>query len=264
MALQAESNAQKNLENMMKPRFGKAKSRDLPPGALMIGTRLIEFDVKLKKPFGIRLTDGPKGEGSGVGVAEIAEEGSVAELVQDVLSGRKYSMWVQEGDAVWAINGKPVNGFQEDALELIAAAGDEVTITFQRPTNGAIKVVFPGNKQITCPRNAILQRAAESVGYDCGCRNKDGRQKECWHKDPTTGEVYCLPLNVPGLIPSEWRANEGGDDTREAQYECWIPLYLEPAPEAYDKILMEEARWKQRVAREEENAAENPFNLDNY
>lgn len=264
IVLQAESNVEKNLQNMMKPRFGKAKSRDLPPGALPLGTRLIEFDAKLKKPFGIALTDGPKGEGDGVGVAEISPEGSVEELLQDVLAGRKNCMWIQEGDAIFAINGQPVNGFQETALELIAAAGDEVTITFQRRTDGAIKVVFPGGKHVTAPRSGILGRIAESVGYESGCNSKDGRDPKCWYKDPATGEVYCLSLNCPGLVPSKWRADEDIDEAREAQYECWIPLYLVPAPEEYDKILMEEARWKQKVEAEDQRSADNPFNLDNY
>eukprot|EP00913_Durusdinium_trenchii_P019354 g18194.t1 len=166
----------------------------------------------------------------------------------------------QEGDELEAVNGEPVDGFQDKAVEMIQKSGDEVKLQLSRPRKGFIKVVFPDGKHITSPRAAVLQRLAEKVGYNSGCTCKDGRDEKCWYKDVATGEVYVLPLNVPGLVPSVWRksgedgARHGLDRTGgrgslmvpflsrpgEADYECWIPLRLEYAPEEFRKAIEED------------------------
>lgn len=229
------------LSNFFSPRFSKEKGvRDLPKNAEMIGTLKVMFDVTLKKPFGVRLEEGPDGPGKGVGVAEIADRGSVADLLSDVLNG-KDSMWVQEGDALEAVNEQPV--FSEaEALARLAEGGSEVKLTFSRPRTGYIKVVFPGGRQVTSPRPAILSRLAEKVGYECGCRCRDGRCGKCWHKDVATGEIYVLPINAPGVVPSVWRSTDKEGGTKPGiDYECWVPLVLEPAPEAFQEALRAEA-----------------------
>lgn len=229
------------IAEFLKPRMGKGTLRELPSNAEMIGTLKIVYEVSLQKPLGIALVDAPSGPGFGVGVEEVIEGGSADQLLQEVLDG-KDSMWIQEGDELEAVNGIPVDGYQDKAVELIMASGDEVKLQFARPRKGFIKVVFPGRKSITSPRAAILQRLAEKVGYNSGCTCKDGRDPKCWYKDPATGEVYVLPLNCPGLVPSVWRkSDEAGSRPGEAEYECWIPLRLEYAPEEYEKAIQEEA-----------------------
>lgn len=233
-------NAQGGLfGNLFSPRFGKSLTRDFPKNAEMIGTLKVLFDVTLSKPLGIRLSNGPDGPGKGCGVAEVADRGSVPELLADVLKG-KDSMWVQEGDALEAVNDQPVAS-EDEATELIAGAGKEVKLTFSRPRTGYIKVVFPGGLQVTSPRAAILARLADKVGYDCGCRCRDGRCGKCWHKDEATGEIYVLPLNAPGVVPSVWRTSGEDQSAPGMDYECWIPLVLQPAPEAYAEALQAEA-----------------------
>lgn len=229
------------LAEFLKPRMGKGTLRELPSNAEMIGTLKIVYEVTLSKPLGITLADAPRGPGFGVGVEEVLPGGNADKLLQEVLAG-KDSMWIQEGDELEAVNGVLTDGYQEKAVELVGASGDEVKLQFSRPRKGFIKVVFPGGKSITSPRAAILQRLAEKVGYDSGCTSKDGRDEKCWYKDPATGEVYVLPLNVPGLVPSVWRkSDEDGARPGEGEYECWIPLRLEYAPEEYQKALQEEA-----------------------
>ncbi|CAK9094095.1 unnamed protein product [Durusdinium trenchii] len=208
------------LAEFLKPRIGKGKERELPSNAEMIGTLKIVYEVALTKPLGIVLTDGPRGPGFGVGVEEVLNSGSAAELFKEVLKGED-SMWIQEGDELEAVNGEPVDGFQDKAVEMIQKSGDEVKLQLSRPRKGFIKVVFPDGKHITSPRAAVLQRLAEKVGYNSGCTCKDGRDEKCWYKDVATGEVYVLPLNVPGLVPSVWRkSGEDGARPGEADYEC--------------------------------------------
>ncbi|CAE7246782.1 unnamed protein product [Symbiodinium pilosum] len=238
-----ERNPVERMQRFLRPRMGKGTIRELPPNAEMIGSLKIAYEVVLPKPMGIALEDGPQGPGFGVGVADVMEGGSAHKLLQDVLAGRKDSMWIQEGDELEAVNGEPLNGFKEKATELVQKSGDEpVRLTLSRPRKGYIKVVFPDGKSATSPRAAILKRLAEKVGYNCGCTCSDGRCGKCFHKDPATGEVYVLPLNVPGLVPSVWRrSDEGGVRPGEAEFECWIPLRLERAPEEYEKAIKEEA-----------------------
>jgi len=244
---------QNDMKNLLKPRFGKALARDVPANAERIGTIGIEYEVTLKKPFGLSLADHPDGAGFGVGVAEVVEGGSVAALLQEVIDG-KDSMWVQEGDELQFVNGKPTNGWQDTALQLIAEAGDEVNLTFFRKEKGPIKVVFPDGKSITAPRTALLSRLAEKAGYDSGCTCSDGKDEKCWYKDPLTGEVYVLPLNCPGLIPSVWRtANETNARDDQMAYECWIPLRLVPAPEEFEKAMRAVAEADAKRAQEEAN-----------
>merc|ERR1740127_13897 len=116
-------------------------------------------------------------------------------------------------------------------------------MTFSRRTKGPVKVVFPGGKQVTSPRMAKLIRLADKVGYDHGCNCSDGRCGKCWYKCTATGEVYILPLNVPGITPSVFRkSGDFGLRPGEGEMECWIPLVLEPAPEEYAKEMQKEAQ----------------------
>ncbi|CAE7576984.1 unnamed protein product [Symbiodinium sp. CCMP2456] len=230
------------MQRFLRPRMGKGTIRELPSNAEMIGSLKIAYEVVLKKPMGIVLEDGPQGPGFGVGVADVLETGSAHKLLQEVLFEGKDSMWIQEGDELEAVNGEPLDGFKEKATELVMNSGDEVRLTLSRPRKGYIKVVFPDGKSITSPRAATLDRLAEKAGYRTGCTAPDGRSPECFYKDPATGEVYVLPLNVPGLVPSVWRkSDEGGVRPGEAEFECWIPLRLVPAPEEYEKAIQEEA-----------------------
>eukprot|EP00435_Cladocopium_sp_Y103_P013124 s2086_g3.t1 len=175
------------LAEFLKPRMGKGTVRELPSNAEMIGTLKIVYEVTLSKPLGITLADAPRGPGFGVGVEEVLPGGNADKLLQEVLAG-KDSMWIQDGDELEAVNGVLTDGYQDKAVELVGASGDEVKLQFSRPRKGFIKVVFPGGKSITSPRAAILQRLAEKVGYNSGCTSKDGRDEKCWYKDPATGE----------------------------------------------------------------------------
>ncbi|CAE8631888.1 unnamed protein product [Polarella glacialis] len=235
-------------ESLFAPRYRQTGiDRDLPANAEMLSTISVLFSVTLSKPFGMLISDGPdKGlKVRGVGVEAIGESGSVPDLLNEVLAG-KDSMWIQEGDELEAVNDENTYGDRERGVEMITAAGDApVKLTFSRPRKGFIKVVFPGGKQVTSPRAALLSRLAEKVGYDCGCRCTDGRCGRCWHKDTATGEVYILPLNPPGLVPSVWRdTKDKAVSPSEGQFECWVPLVLEPAPEEFGKAIKEEARAK--------------------
>lgn len=226
--------------------FGESAVRQMPINAEMYGDS-IWFDVTLKKPFGMRLVDGPGGPLTGVGVGEIAEEGSVVDLFRDILTSWKEkkppkSMWVQEGDELVAVNGKSTEDSRELATEMIMDSGEEATMTFSRRRKGPIKVVFPGGLQVTSPRMAQLNRLADKVGYDCGCNCKDGKCGKCWHRCPATGEIYILPLNCGGITPSAFRkSGDQGMRPGEGEQECWIPLVLEPAPEAFAAEMKKEA-----------------------
>lgn len=218
-----------------------SKARPLPPDTERFGDS-IWFDVKLKKPLGLRLSGGP--DGTGVGVSEIAEEGAIPQLAKDALAvGAAPMMWVQEGDELVQVNGESTEDNFNRAVEMVMEAGETVTLTFARPAKGYVKVIFPGDIAITSPRAANLLKLAEKAGYDHGCTSLDGRDEKCWYKDPATGEVYCLPLNVVGIVPSVWR-NSGEDGIRpgEGDLESWVPLRLEPAPEEFAKALAEEAK----------------------
>lgn len=217
-----------------------SKQRPPPPDAQFFGGELW-FDVKLKKPLGVRLVDGPGGLGSGVGVGEILESGSVVDLLGEVLAeGAAPKMWVQEGDELVQVDGQPVQGSRALAAEMLMAS-EVPTLTFSRKRNGYVKVVFPDGRQVTSPRAAKLSRLADKVGYDSGCRCSDGRCGACWHKDVKTGEVYILPLNVPGIVPSAFRAmGEGGLRPGEGEYESWVPLVLKQAPEEFQAALERE------------------------
>eukprot|EP00933_Yihiella_yeosuensis_P020914 TRINITY_DN16687_c0_g2_i2.p1 TRINITY_DN16687_c0_g2~~TRINITY_DN16687_c0_g2_i2.p1 ORF type:complete len:383 (-),score=68.81 TRINITY_DN16687_c0_g2_i2:135-1202(-) len=238
----------------LSPRYGKAVQRDLPPGAEMYQDQKVMFTVTLKRPLGINIASGS----NGVGVAAVGDSGSVHELLQQVLSGEKRSMWVQEGDQLEAVNGETVPftpgvASEDYAVQMISSGGDEVELTFSRPKNGCIKVVFPDGKQVTAPRLATLDRLAEKVGFDSGCTCRDGRDPKCWYKDPSTGEVYILPLSPAGVVPSEYRKNgQAALDDPKGQYECWIPLFLEPAPGELENALQEEAKENARRRAEQE------------
>ncbi|CAJ1350083.1 unnamed protein product [Effrenium voratum] len=236
-----EQNVFEAAADFLKPRYGKGTERVLPSNAEMIGTLKIVYEVTLPKPLGITLADAPRGAGFGVGVEDVVSGGNAAKLLQEVLNG-KDSMWIQEGDELEAVNDVPTDGFQDKAVSLIQESGDTVKLQLSRPRKGFIKVVFPDGKSATSPRAAILKRLAEKVGYNSGCTCTDGRCGKCWHRDPITTEVYVLPLNCAGLVPSVWRrSDEDGARPGEADFECWIPLKLEKAPEEFDKALKEEA-----------------------
>jgi hypothetical protein len=227
-------------------RTGFTNERPLPSNAEFYGNT-IWFEVELKKPLGITIEDGPDGPGTGTGVGKVNEGGSAYQLMQEAIAGRPV-MWVQEGDAFVTVNDIPTDGSTQKATQLVMEAEGPVKLGFARRKRGHIKVVFPNGKDITMPRGTRLQMAAEAVGYDSGCNSKEGRCKECWMKDEFTGEGYCLPLNVPGIIPSVWRKNEeqGNDSTNSAQYECWVPLKLVPAPELYEAEVAKEEDIKAR------------------
>jgi len=102
-------------------------------------------------------------------------------------------------------------------------------------------VMFPDGSFRTSPRIAKLKRVAEAAGYESGCTCKTGLCGNCWFRDPSTGEIYVLPLNIPGVVPSLWRAaGEYGLRPGEGEYENWIPLRLERAPDAYEVAMEQE------------------------
>lgn len=148
---------------------------------------------------------------------------------------------MQEGDELKAVNGEPIEGSQDKALKLIMAAGEEVTMTFARKKKGVVQVVFPGGLSVTAPGTALLSQLAAKVGYDCGCTCRKGRCGNCWHEDPVTGEIYILPINVPGIVPSVFRRGEEGMPGIIYDFESWIPLKLRPAPAAFAAAMKEEA-----------------------
>eukprot|EP00439_Symbiodinium_sp_Y106_P057346 s414_g8.t1 len=251
------------MQRFLRPRMGKGTIRELPSNAEMIGSLKIAYEVVLKKPMGIVLEDGPQGPGERAPLplpvialfhgsdSELALQTSWRLAARISSSRMKSSFGEPEGDELEAVNGEPLNGFKEKATELVMNSGDEVRLTLSRPRKGYIKVVFPDGKSITSPRAATLDRLAEKAGYRTGCTASDGRSPECFYKDPATGEVYVLPLNVPGLVPSVWRkSDEGGVRPGEAEFECWIPLRLVPAPEEYEKAIQEEAAESARRERE--------------
>jgi len=145
------------------------------------------------------------------------------------------------------VNDVPTDGDTEKATQMVMEAEGPVKLGFCRRKKGHIKVVFPNGKDITMPRGTRLLKAAEACDYNSGCNSPDGRCKECWMKDEFTGEGYCLPLNIPGVVPSAWRKNmEQGGDISDGQYECWVPLKLVPAPELYEAELAAEKKIRDR------------------
>jgi len=198
----------------------------------------VEFTLKFAKPFGFRLAENP--DGYGVGILEIAYDGgfSVGQHFKDMLEdSSKPLIWAQEGDELVQVDGAYTQGNLEKAMELLQAAGEEVELTFNRSKRGQIKVVFPGRVCATSPRTKIMAQTAAELGYKCGCTCGDGSCGYCWHKDVGTGEVYVLPLNIPGYVPSIFRKAPLEDGkyviTEDGQFESWIPLILKPAPEAF-------------------------------
>jgi ferredoxin len=197
------------------------------------------FTVTLEKPLGFSLTDGPKGPGEGVGIKEIGGGSSMALLEKAVAKGpgSKYVGYVQEGDELQEVNGLDIEGSQDKAIAEIMAAEGPITLTFSRRKKGSILVCFPGGKIVTAPRQANLKQVAEKAGYDSGCTCKNGRCGKCWHQDPVTGELYMLPINCPGIVPSIWRKREEDRRGQEADFEAWIPLRLEPCPKRFEKFM---------------------------
>jgi len=220
------------------------KSRPLPAEAQMIGEQIV-FDVELARPAGLRIVEKDEDDpGSGIGVQEIEPQGAAMELIREVIENpRSRRMWVQDGDELVAIEDVPTEGSKERFMEIVQALGDKPTVkfTFSRKRKGPIMVVFPDGSFGFSPRYAKLIRVAESCGYDHGCTSKTGTDKNCWFRDPSTGEVYVLPLNVPGVVPSLWRAaGEYGLRPGEGEYENWVPLRLERATDAYEVAMEQE------------------------
>lgn len=212
------------------PRAGFAKERPLPDGVEELAGD-IYFDLTLSKPLGIVLIDSPDGRGNGCGIQEILDEGSAPLLLDQVATGEAKGMWVQEGDELVQVEGEDIDRDCAKASQMIGQAGESVMLTFKRSKKGAIQVIFPGNKRVTAPRYVMLSRLADKVGFNSGCSRADGRDPNCWFEDPATGEVYILPLNVPGIIPSIFR--EGGEGFSDSEFESWVPLRLQPAPKAF-------------------------------
>lgn len=227
------------------------KSRPLPPQAQLYGDS-IWFDLTLPYPPGIWFVEKERGvPGSGIGVQEVEEGGPADQLRKEVIADPKSKrMWAQESDEVVAINGESTEGSAERYLELVRALppNSTVTMTFSRKKSGPITVVFPDGSSYTSPRVAKLKRVAEIAGYESGCTCRSGYCGNCWFKDSMTGEVYVLPLNVPGVVPSLWRAaGEYGLRPGEGEYENWIPLRLERAPEEHKSAMDQENLRKQAI-----------------
>eukprot|EP00929_Paragymnodinium_shiwhaense_P118279 TRINITY_DN90214_c0_g1_i1.p1 TRINITY_DN90214_c0_g1~~TRINITY_DN90214_c0_g1_i1.p1 ORF type:complete len:399 (+),score=118.63 TRINITY_DN90214_c0_g1_i1:85-1281(+) len=213
--------------------------KDGPPGF----EDQVWFTMRLSRPFGFRLAEDEKGPGYGVGICEMGEEGTAPARLREFLEGKGAPVWVQEGDALVLVDGAPTEGALDTALELIAQSGEEVDLTFGRHKRGLVKVVFPGGKHVTARRKQKLSILAEEIGYDCGCTCRDGRCGKCWHKDSLTGELYILPLNACGVIPSAWRAaGEDGLKQGEGLHESYCPILLEPAPEMFRKEMDRRAK----------------------
>jgi hypothetical protein len=229
------------------PRTGFKNERPMPANCEEYGST-IWYEVELEKPFGLDIQDGPEGPGTGTGVGKVKKGGSADRLRQEAIDGKPV-MWIQEGDQLCYVDDIDVKGSRDRAVELVVnAPGPKVKLTMARPKRGHILVQFPNKECITVPRGTKLSVAAQAVGYDCGSTRKDGRDPKLWHKDVYTGESYCLSLDVPGVIPSVFREANGQIDMNEGQFECWVPMKLEPAPEAYmaeverEKKIMENNR----------------------
>lgn len=228
------------------------KARPLPQQAEMFGEQ-IWYDVELGMNLGLGIT--PMGEGPGEGVAvRIAPEGAAMDLMREVVADPKFKkMWIQEGDELLAIEGESTEGSEERTVEIIRKVKSDpnkqtVKLTLARKKTAPIMVVFPNGTYGLCPRLTKLKRVAESSGFESGCTCENGMCGKCWFRDSKTGEVYVLPLNVPGVVPSLWRkAGELGLQPGQGEYETWIPLRLERAPEAYEREFATEGVRREKI-----------------
>jgi len=249
----ASADPGKALKNFFAPRYGKALTRDLPPNAAAVGSLKITYEVKVNMPMGLQLST--RGDGSGAIVESVNEGSNAEQLWNDYINGDSKDMWIQAGDTVEAVNGVAVEP-GVDALDSVyqmvqsSPQGEPLSLVMSRPRLGAIKVCFPDGSTLTTPRQCPLKVAAKQVGYDSGCTCNDGSCGKCWHKDPVTGEVYVLPLSVPGYVPSVLRDKGVELSEREGQFECWIPLALVPAPEEYKKALEAEQEMQVELLRQ--------------
>mmetsp|Transcript_72922 Transcript_72922/g.183775 ORF Transcript_72922/g.183775 Transcript_72922/m.183775 type:complete len:344 (-) Transcript_72922:58-1089(-) len=225
-----------SLKSLFSERRGFIKRRPYPEGMEEVGDSLW-FEVTLEKPLGFRLADGPDGPGRGVGIAEIGG-GSSGELLERVCAeGAAPGNYLQEGDELQEVNGQSINGDQDTAVGMIMQAEGPVTLTFSRSSKGSITIAFPNGSIVTAPRQALLKQIAEKAGYDSGCTCKNGRCGKCWHEDPATGELYMLPINCPGIVPSIFRKRQEADRGAEADFESWVPLRLKPCPERFKRFM---------------------------
>lgn len=222
--------------------------RPIPPDARAAGD-MMEFTVTLSRPLGIRLEDRqPGADGTGVGVEQVATSGSAEALMQEVMRSEPGTKsWIQEGDELLGVNGVPTDGSKNKALEMIKQAEtDPITLVFQRSLFGYVKVVFPGGKHITSPRDVSMKRLSEKVGFNSGCTCENGRCGKCWFQDRATGEIYVLPMTSPGTVPSVWREKE-----EYMKYDSWIPIVLQRAdPQLFEQALREDEEYRRKLAEE--------------
>eukprot|EP00415_Alexandrium_ostenfeldii_P000682 UN0682 len=195
----------------------------MPEGAKAVGDKTW-FDVTLTKPLGIKLENGPKGPGSGIGIGDVMEGGSAWELRAEALAkagtGQAITMWVQEGDELLMVDGQPCGGGLEKAVELIGNAGDSVVLKFSRPKRGNVQVVFPDGLRVTSPRQAPLRDLAASAGY---------QWPGGWLVDQASGERYDLTSQncCASVIPSAY-STHGEDGLKQGlgDFPNWAPLIL--------------------------------------
>merc|ERR1719215_1322304 len=166
----------------------------------------------------------------------------MALLEKACAAGAPPMVYAQEGDEVAEVNGEPTNGDQDTAVQLIMQAEGSITLLLSRRKKGPITVAFPNGAIVTTPRQAVLKQVAEKAGYNSGCTCKNGRCGKCWHEDPKTGELYMLPINGVGIVPSIFRKREEARAGAEADYESWVPLRLEPCPDRFKKFMATDGR----------------------
>lgn len=226
-----------------------------PRGGKRVGN-MVWYDVTLSLPLGLALDNSPRGDA--VGVTEVLEGGSTAEHNAKHMLETDRSVaqnWVQQGDRLLTVNGKPCNS-KEAAVELISGAADpsRIRLKFARERGGFIQVIFPEQnfKLAVLPRILLRLVAKEAgVGFTCTGSSCDG---SCWHVNDRTQDVYRLCNDVlVGEIPSRNQPSDslgGLNPFREIRNEDFAdpddvamgfdntePLVLRRCPELYQKVV---------------------------
>uniref|UniRef100_A0A7S2CPH2 PDZ domain-containing protein n=1 Tax=Alexandrium andersonii TaxID=327968 RepID=A0A7S2CPH2_9DINO len=218
---------------------------------------MVWFDVALSLPLGLALDDSARGDA--VGVTSVLDGGSVAAHNDKHLletDPRVARNWVQQGDRLITVNGKPCNS-KADAVELITSAPDpeNIRMKFSRERTGFIQVVFPEKdfKMAVRPR-ILLSKVAEEAGITFS--NGDGSS---WYVNDRTQELYNLCDDIlVGELPSRNRPSDGLgglNPFKEIQMQDFVdpddvalgfgntePLVLRSCPELYQRALEQQRR----------------------
>lgn len=157
--------------------------------------RAASVSVMLPKPLGLKLADSKNG---GALVEQVVPGGFAHLQRAQILEADdpREETWVMSGDRVVAVDGKPVNGFEE-AVEQIQASGEFLTLSIERednsPGRALSRLVISENGAFELKVGTLMRDVpglAEGVEFSCEC----GTCKTCWHTDLCSKSKAVVPM----------------------------------------------------------------------